>query len=64
MAQRKLPAPNDFADLGALAESLLAFERRYERVAEPFSWKFTRRDLDRLLSRLAEHQPLTSPSAA
>ncbi len=64
VAQRKLLTPNDFADLGALAESLLAFERRYERVAEPFSWKFTRHDLDRLLSRLTGHQPLTSPSAA
>jgi hypothetical protein len=39
VVQRKLLTPNDFADLSALAESLLAFELRYERDAEPFSWK-------------------------
>ncbi len=56
--QRKVLTPNDFADLDALVERLLAFQERYEQVAEPFAWKFTRRDLDRLLDRLAEHQPL------
>jgi hypothetical protein len=35
-----------------------------ERVAEPFAWKFTRHDLDRLLSRLAEHEPLASSFVA
>jgi hypothetical protein len=62
--QRKLLTPNDFADLDELAERLIAFQQRYERVAEPFAWKFTRHDLDRLLSRLAEHQPLMSQAAA
>lgn len=42
----------------------LAFQKRYEQADEPFAWKFTRHDLDRLLSRLAEHQPLLSSSAA
>jgi hypothetical protein len=64
VVQRKLITPNDFADLEELAERLLAFQQRYERAAEPFAWKFTRHDLDRLLSRLAEHQPLLSSSAA
>ncbi len=65
VVQRKVLAPNDFADLEVLAERLIAFQERYERVAEPFAWKFTRRDLDRLLSRLAEqHQPPWSSSAA
>ena len=62
--QRKVLTPNDFADLAALAERLLAFQERYEQVAEPFAWKFTRRDLNRLLDRLAEHQPLLSSSTA
>lgn len=62
--QRKVLTPNDFADLDALVERLLAFQERYEQVAEPFAWKFTRRDLDRLLDRLAEHQPLLSSSTA
>jgi hypothetical protein len=62
VVQRKVLTPNDFADLEVLAERLLAFQERYEQVAEPFAWKFTRHDLDRLLSRLAEHQPLMSSS--
>lgn len=62
--QRKVLTPNDFADLDALAERLLAFGERYEQVAEPFAWKFTRRDLGRLLDRLAERQPLLSSSTA
>jgi hypothetical protein len=64
VVQRKVLAPNDFADLEVLGERLIAFLERYERVAEPFAWKFTRRDLDRLLSRLAEHQLPYSSSAA
>ncbi len=64
IVQRKVLTPNDFADLEVLAECLLAFQERYEQAAEPFAWKFTRRDLDRLLSRLAEHQPLLSSSVA
>lgn len=62
--QRKVLTPNDFADLDALAERLLAFGERYEQVAEPFAWKFTRRDLGRLLDRLAERHPLLSSSTA
>ena len=64
VVQRKVLTPNDFADLEVLAEYLIAFQERYEQVAEPFAWRFTRHDLDRLLSRLAEHQPLMSSSVA
>jgi hypothetical protein len=64
IVQRKVLTPNDFADLEVLGEHLIAFQERYERVAEPFAWKFTRRALERLLSRLAEHQPPWSSSAA
>ncbi len=52
VVQRKVLQPNDFADLGVLEQRLLAFGRRYEQIAEPFEWKFTRQDLDRLLSKL------------
>ena len=52
VVQRKVLQPNDFDDLGALEERLLGFGRRYEEIAKPFEWKFTRRDLDRLLERL------------
>ena len=44
--------PNDFTDLAAVETRLLGFARHYEQVAQPFEWKFTRDDLDRLLERL------------
>jgi hypothetical protein len=52
IVQRKVLQPNDFADLDALERQLLAFGLHYEQIAKPFEWKFTRRDLDRLLTRL------------
>jgi len=57
VVQRKVVTPNDFADLATLEAHLLAFGRRYEQIAAPFEWKFTRDDLDRLLKRL--DQPAT-----
>ncbi len=52
VAQRKVLTPNDFPDLDTLRRSLLAFGRRYEQIARPFEWKFTRTDLNRLAGRL------------
>jgi DDE superfamily endonuclease len=52
VVQRKVLTPNDFPDLDALEQQLLAFGRRYEQIATPFEWKFTRADLNRLLARL------------
>jgi hypothetical protein len=52
VVQRKILTPNDFADLDTLEQQLLAFGRRYEQIAQPFEWKFTRADLDRLAQRL------------
>jgi CHASE2 domain-containing sensor protein len=37
--------------------SLRAFERRWNEVAEPFAWNFTRDDLAKLIDRLAAHEP-------
>jgi hypothetical protein len=51
VVQRKVLTPNDFRDLDALEHRLLAFGRRYEQIAAPFEWRFTRQDLDRLLAR-------------
>jgi hypothetical protein len=45
VVQRKVVTPNDFADLGTLQPQLLTFGRRYEQIAAPFQWKFTREDL-------------------
>ena len=52
IVQRKVLAPNDFADLGQIERRLLEFERHYEQIAQPFRWKFTRRDLHNILNRI------------
>jgi transposase len=60
IVQRKVIKPGDFADLNALAQRLLAFQDRYNATAEPFDWHFGRKSLDRLLERLAVHEPLAA----
>jgi transposase len=54
IVQRKVLSPNDFTDLVEVEQRLPGFQRRYEQAAEPFDWRFTRSDLDRLLRRLDE----------
>jgi len=56
--QRKVLSPNDFADLDAVERRLLAFGERYEQLATPFEWKFTRADLRRLMVRLERSAPV------
>ena len=53
IVQRKVLTPNDFATLAALEHYLLAFQARYQAIATPFRWTFTRADLHQLLARLA-----------
>ena len=53
--QKKVVSPNDFASLDKLSETLLAFVRRYNQTAKPFSWKYTAADLADLLHRISEH---------
>jgi hypothetical protein len=50
--QQKALTPNDFASLEQLQDRIRQFERYYEQVAQPFNWKFTRQDLDRLLLKI------------
>jgi hypothetical protein len=65
IVQRKALQPNNFTDLDELEQHLLAFGRRYEQIAKPFEWKFTRRDLDRVLERLDQApQALPTEQAA
>lgn len=52
IVQRKVLQPNNFADLSTLEQTLLAFGRRYQQIAKPFEWRFTRQDLDQVLNRL------------
>jgi hypothetical protein len=59
VVQRKVVAPNDFFDLDEIRTRLAAFEIRYNAIAQPFNWRFTRHDLDELLERLATHEAAT-----
>lgn len=59
--QRKVVTPNDFYDLDQIADRLTAFEDRYNAMAEPFDWTFTRDDLSDLLERVAQHDRLDPP---
>jgi hypothetical protein len=67
VVQRKVVTPNDFFDTAEIADRLAHFEQHYNAVAQPYSWKFTRDDLDDLLVRIAAHDPaapLPLPAAA
>lgn len=55
--ERKVLTPNDFPNLGVLAERLEKFARHYENIAQPFAWKFTCDDLTRLRQRLDQKSP-------
>lgn len=50
--QRKLLTPNDFQSTLALEESILGFQAAYQLKAKPFDWKYTRKDLNKLLKTL------------
>lgn len=62
IVQRKVVTPNDFYDLTDVEARLEAFETHYNFLARPFSWRYTKHDLDQLLKRLAAHNtgPLTT----
>jgi len=55
VVQRKVLMPNDFTDLDQIRDRLAAFEARYNAIARPFNWKFTRTDLNDLLRRIDTH---------
>jgi len=60
VVQRKVVTPNDFPDLDTLEQHLLAFGRRYEQIAAPFQWRFTRDDLHKLLAKTDTTQTLAA----
>jgi len=55
--QRKVLTPPDVPSLDTLAQRILDFQGRYELLARPFEWRFTRDDLARMLERCAAKQP-------
>jgi DDE superfamily endonuclease len=52
VVQRKVLTPSDFDSVADGQDRIFRFRERYEQVAKPFEWKFTRRDLYELLARL------------
>jgi hypothetical protein len=56
IVQRKVVTPNDFTDLHQIRERLTAFENRYNTLAQPFAWRYTKTHLNALLERLEDHQ--------
>ena len=64
--QRKVLTPNDFPDLAAVEQRLLAFEALYNDTARPFDWRFTRAQLEDRLAHLPDppHADTSLPVAA
>jgi hypothetical protein len=54
IVQRKVLTPNDFASLEEVEKRLLGFQQRYEEIAQPFEWRFTRKDLEGLMRKIEE----------
>jgi transposase len=52
--QRKVLTPNYFDSLSDLADTITAFEKRYEKIAKPFEWEFTRNDLSKMMKKLCQ----------
>jgi len=48
-------SPNDFPDLESLEAATLQFQTRYNQIAEPFKWKYTKDDLKKTLSKIPAH---------
>jgi hypothetical protein len=55
IVQKKVLTPNDFPNLDAVEERLMNFQIRYQKVARPFSWKFTRKDLKEKLKLVGDN---------
>ena len=51
IVQRKVLTPNHFESLAELEDRLINFQDYYEKLAEPFKWKFTRQDLANLMKK-------------
>jgi hypothetical protein len=64
IVQRKALTPNDFATLPELARHLMDFGQHYRNVAQPFQWTFTRAKLDRVIEKIADHDPTRLALAA
>ena len=64
VVQRKALTPNDFEDLKTLEQNLMDFQLHYEKIAKPFKWKFTKEDLNKVLSKLPPDKSVDEKLAA
>jgi hypothetical protein len=62
--QRKVVSATTPGDQDQIATRLATFEERYNGVAEPSDWTFTRDDLNPLLEHLARHDPVAPGRSA
>jgi transposase len=62
LVQRKVLTPNDFYNLADVEDRLMAFQNRYNFTARPFNWKYTSKDLDATLKRIAANEPTAAPA--
>jgi hypothetical protein len=60
--QRKALTPRHFASLAELENRIMSFQADWRRDATPIDWRYTCRDLNRLLERINHHDQL--PNAA
>lgn len=63
IVQRKALTPNDNCTLQDLARRIILFQQRFEEIAKPFEWKFTRHDLTQLMGKLLQHSAPVKRSA-
>lgn len=52
VVQRKVLTPNDFISHVSLQQRIMDFQNYYEKIAKPFQWKFTRKNLDDIIEKL------------
>jgi hypothetical protein len=52
IVQRKALTPNTFESLADLEQHLMDFQTYYAAYAEPFNWRFTKKDLHRVLDKI------------
>lgn len=63
IVHRKVLTPQDFESLAEVEDRLLKFQDRYDKIATPFEWKYTRKDLENTLQKLSD-QFMTMSKAA
>ena len=51
IVQRKVLTPNTFESLTELEHQIMAFQDYYASYAKPFKWRFTKKDLQRVLDK-------------